>query len=812
MLRKAFLRFLRRLGDLPRMRRERGLLRSESADLADEGADLEVYTADVPNPRSRRRLPEVWEAQKRYDDYATPQRYAEAAAMRADARVDRGDGDAQQVLEYWRAVMLHKWTILALALAAGAAAYVLVSRMDPVYRSRATVVIAADRSNLVPIGEPSTGIVSNFREYFQTQAEVIQSREVAERVIANLDLAHQKEFNPPPAQPSAIRTWTEAHVPMLRELIARPPADVDPSSAHEQIVDAFARRLSVEPGRQSQLIRVGFEAHDPKLAAAVANATVQAYIQMDREARSAFSRNAGQQINTQLAELKSTLDASEKALQAYREREGLLDNKSSVLSGTGRQFDELTQKLVDARVRRVEAEQAYNQVKAGEASDYESVPAVAKSLAVQRAKESEADAEKRLAEISQRSGPDHPKFIAASADAKAARTNVRKQIQSVVASVIKEFEAARATEKTIQDALAQSKGTIQSLNRKEIQLNMLEREAAANRQLYQAFLSRSKETNATKDTQESVARVIDKAVPALRPVSPSKSRAVLIAALLALIVGMLASITLYRVNNTFKTDEDVEKALHRPLLAALPTLPRTSRKRRGRAVLDRPHDLYAESIRVASTSVLLSALDTPHKIVTVTSSVLDEGKSTFAINLAFSQAKSKRVLLIEGDMRRPCFGKAMMLVPGQKGLAELLAGNATLQECLLRIEGTDLHVIAVGHIPPNPHELLLSQRFRELLAALRERYDVIVIDSPPVQLVSDALVIGAQSTGVIFVVNAEDTPIPLAQKALRRIEHANIPVFGVVLNQKDFKKAEKYYGEYSGYEKYWYGAQYGARS
>ena len=120
-------------------------------------------------------------------------------------------------------------------------------------------------------------------------------------------------------------------------------------------------------------------------------------------------------------------------------------------------------------------------------------------------------------------------------------------------------------------------------------------------------------------------------------------------------------------------------------------------------------------------------------------------------------------------------------------------------------------MIAAGQPPPNPHELLVSPRFGDLLAALRARYDVVIIDSPPVQLVSDALVIGAQSTGLIFVVKAENTPLPLAQRAIKRIEAANIPIFGVVLNQKDFKKAEKYYGEYSGYEKYWYGARHGVR-
>jgi succinoglycan biosynthesis transport protein ExoP len=175
------------------------------------------------------------------------------------------------------------------------------------------------------------------------------------------------------------------------------------------------------------------------------------------------------------------------------------------------------------------------------------------------------------------------------------------------------------------------------------------------------------------------------------------------------------------------------------------------------------------------------------------------------------QAKTKRVLLIEGDMRRPCFDKAMILAAGQKGLSELLSGAGTLEECLLQADGTDLHVIAAGHIPPNPQELLLSPQFHDLLVAMRARYDMIIIDSPPVQLVSDALVIGAQSTGLIFIVKADDTPVPLARRALKRIASANIPIFGVVLNQQDFKKAEKYYGEFSGYGKYWYGAGYGVK-
>ncbi|MGH9959745.1 MAG: GumC family protein, partial [Pyrinomonadaceae bacterium] len=473
-------------------------------------------------------------------------------------------------------------------------------------------------------------------------------------------------------------------------------------------------------------------------------------------------------INQQLAELKSKLGASEMALQDYREREGMLDSKSTLLGGAGSQLDALTQRLVDARVRRSEAEQAYKQVKAGEATNHESLPAVVKNVSVQRAKEVEVEAEKKVAEASQRYGPDHPNLVAANSDLSAAQANTRRQIHNLVASVAKEYKAARATEKTLEEALAQSKGTIQSLNRKEIQLGALEREATTNRELYQAFLSRSRETSATKAAQASNARIVDPAVRTLLPSWPKKPRVVTISAVLSLLLGMVGSLLLKTLNNTVKTSGEVEGKLHQPFLAAVPLLPRKEKKNFARKALNRSHDLFAESIRTASIGVVLSALDTPRKIVVVTSSAPEDGKSTFAINLAFSLAKAKRVILIEGDMRRPCFAKVFNLPREQKGLSQLIAGACTFDECLHRIDGTDLHVISAGLIPPNPVDLLLSQKFRDVLAMLRDCCDMVIIDTPPVQLFSDALVIGSLSTGLIYVVKADETPVPSARAGLKR--------------------------------------------
>lgn len=720
-------------------------------------------------------------------------------------RVGPSHEETHEFVEYWRAIMLRKWYILAFAGLVAAITYGVISNLTPIYRSTATLLVETDLPKLVPLGDAYNGAGSYYREYFQTQAEVLSSHAVAQRVIEGLKLYDHPEFDPRQRKPGVIETWINSNFPSIAAAF-RDPVELDQRSIADDVLKNFAERLSVEPIRLSQLIKVGFMARDPDLAAAIANATAQAYIQADLDARYVTGENSGQMISRQLAELKAKLDSSEMALQAYREREGILDNKSTVLGGTGKQLDELTQRLVDARVRRSEAEQIYRQLKASAISNYETAPAVINSAAVQQAKQVEAEAQKKVAEISQRFGPDHPNFIAANSELSSARVNTQRRIQNLVASVAKDYEAARATEKAIEAALAESKGTIQSLNRKDIQLGVLEREAATNRQLYQTFLSSFKETSAIQDTQRASARLVDPAGPAVMPIRPDKKGLMVsIAAVLSLFFGMMVSLLMRSLNNNVITSGDVERKLQQPFLAALPILSRKDRKKAARAVLDHPNESFAESIRTASTGILLSALDAQRRIIVVTSSAPREGRSTFAINLAFSQAKTRRVLLIEGDMRHPCFGKVMNLSREQKGLSQLLSGACTFDECLLRIEGTDLDIIPAGPVPQNPMELLSSRKFHDLLAMLRNQCDMVIIDTPSVQSVSDALVIGSQSSGIIHIVRADHTPAPLARAGLKRIISANIPVFGVVLNQQNFKRAKKYYGECSNHCDYGYG-------
>lgn len=709
-----------------------------------------------------------------------------------------------EIVELWRAVMQRKWAILALTLLVGALAWFVVEQIRPVYRSTATVLLEAAPNKVVSQIEDVVAGASASREHFQTQAEVMKGRDVAERVIRKLGLATHPEFDPRQRVVPAWRQWIDGTLPLLATLIEPPRGPLDEAGARERVLQEFAERLSVEPVRLSQLVRVRFESHDPALAATIANTVAEAYIAQDRENRVAVTAGAGDWIRERMAELKRKLDRSDAALQAYRDKEGLLDSKTTVLSGSGRQLDELTNKLVEAGVRRSLAEEAYKQVKGGDGGGLESVPAVVRSTSVQNAKAVENELSKKLAEVSQRYGPDHPRNVAAAAELKTAQQNTQKEIRAVVDSLVREYQAAVATEKSLEGQLKDSKGTIQTLNRKEIQLSTLEREAATNRQLYETFLTRYGETTATRDSQQPTARVVDRAVAAIKPVRPQKLPTVGVALGGGLLVGVLAALFVSRLNNSVKTSSDVETKLRQPFLASLPIIGLIRRNHAGRMVLEHPDDLYAEGIRTASTGIMLSALDSPRKIISVTSSVPGEGKSTFAANLALSQARSRPTVLVEADLRRPVLMKMLSIDSERKGVSDILSGAVTLDDALVKIEGSELQVLPSGTLPPDPLGLVSSRAFADLLLELQRRFDFVVVDCPPVQVVSDALMLGSVSTGMIYVVKADDTPLATARAGIKRLNDAGIKLIGVVLNQHDHRRAAKYYGETYGYGKYSY--------
>lgn len=710
-----------------------------------------------------------------------------------------------ELLEYWRSVTKRKWAILALGVLVAVLAGAVVFSLTPIYQSTTTVLIEQGKRKVLSI-EDVYGGMSQEKEYYQTQVEILKSREVALRTVRALQLWDQAEFDPRKPDTSLIGKAKEA--------LGIKPAELEWTEDRLAAVtaEAFLGRLTVSPVRLSQLVKISFESEDPKLAALVANATADAYISADREAKFRMTEQANQWLQERTATLRTKLADSEKALQAYREQRGIVSLSGSTQTMIGQQIGEVTNRLVEAKAKRAEAESAYTQMKSVHDGNYSSVPAVVRSPNVAEALRQESTAALKVAELQQRYGSEHPRMVQALSEQRAAHENTLRQMATVAASLQREYESARATERALEGALASAKGAVQGANRQEFQLGVLEREVDSNKQLYDMFMNRAKETSESSDLQSAVARVVDPAVVSRIPVKPKKSQVVAIALVLGLFAGVLISLLLDKLDNTLKGVEDAERRLQQPVLSALPQLSAAEAKTAMTAFLDRPESHIAEAIRTARTGVLLSNLDAPCRILVVTSSVPGEGKTTVAANLAMAHAQTKRTLLIDADMRRPQIARRLALSPMVKGLSALVAGTATVEESICTIKGSTLTVMPAGEVPPNPVELLLSQRFRDVLDHLSKHYEVIIIDTPPVELVSDAMVIAPMATSTIFVARAMETATPLVRKSLVRLQRSGAKVLGVVLNYLDFSKAQRYYGEYtaqgsSGYESYGYTAK-----
>jgi polysaccharide biosynthesis transport protein len=717
----------------------------------------------------------------------------------ADPVPNKPQSETLDIVEYWHAIAKRRWSVLGLTALVAILATLIVFAIRPSYRATATILIEQGKSKVVSIEEVYNQGMAN-REYFQTQVEILKSEDLARRTVLKLNLVKHPDYDP--------RQLDEARIWLPTDLFKEEKARTD-DEVLKSVVRKFRKNIQVQLVRNSQLAQISFISPDKQLAAKVPNAMADLYIEGDLEARVAMTQKATEWLRERMGELRTKVDASEKALQEYRERERIIDAKNVVLSGASRQLEELTRSLVEARAKRAETESAYQQVqqiraaKGGSAS-YEAIPAVIRHNLVQKMKEAESEAERKVSEFAKRYGPEHPRLIQVKSELDAAKENTRRQVEFVVAGIAREYEVAKANEVSVERALGQSKNDIQGLNRKEFQLGVLEREAQQNRNLYDMFVSRLKETSVSSDVQSTVARVIDPATVPSEAHAPKKLEIVSIATAIALVVAAMLALLLDRLANTLNSTSAVEQRLGVSALGVLQKIKGMSKKGfiSELAFFNDTQSVFAEAVRTVRTSVLMSALDHPHKIVVVTSSVPEEGKTTLSFNLACALGQVKKVLLIDADLRRPKVGRLVGRDSKAPGLADLVAGQAQVSQCVFFNEAAGIHILPAGTVPPNPLELLSSRRFEEVVAKLKDAFDIVVIDSPPLQLVSDALVLAQHASSVIYVVKADGTPYQVAQNGIKRLRRVNAPLLGVVLNQLDIEKAEKYYGEYSGYKSY----------
>jgi capsular exopolysaccharide synthesis family protein len=675
-----------------------------------------------------------------------------------------------------------KWSIIGFALLMTLLAALYAISMKPVYRASATLLIEGQAPNVVSIADVY-GADTHTQQYYETQFEILKSRPLAEKVVTQLNLTSRPEFSWHPAP------WA----PLLNKLnMGKPRPNPFPVA-----VDRYEQILDVAPTPKTQLVKVSFDSRDPALAAAVANAHARAYIESYLEAKEAMTRSASEWMSSRAGELRQQLTDSEQRLQAFKEREHLLDIDSGIQSLPTHELNDLSTKLIEARRVLSENRNVFDQVNmARDASLDEklAIPAVNVDPLVKQFREQRADALRKVAEIAKRYGPLHPKMKAALSERDEAQRSLESHVESVMDSIRNQQSVLQGQAQAVAIAVSNTKADVQSVSRKGSQYRALVQEVETNRELYSMFYKRISETKEANNLAATNARVIEPAEPPLTAARPKKALIVALAFVAALSFGVVLVVLADLMHATLNSSLDIEQKIGLPLLGLLPRVRRSRKfsKYLGREYADQADPKFGEAVRTLRTAIGLSNLDASHKLIMVTSSCGGEGKTSVACNLALAFAQLERVLLIDADLRHSSVAKEFGLGDQLPGLAELCQGTADVDSCIVRVGNDKLDIITAGLMPVSPQELLSSQRIHEMMKKLKSTYDRIIVDTSPVLPVSDALLLANRADALVYVIKADSTKIGQVRAGLQLIRRTPVVVLGVILNQINLEKTEEY--------------------
>ncbi len=684
---------------------------------------------------------------------------------------------SRDLVDYFRLLWGNKWKLLALLLLGACLGVAAAAQLRPSFTSTGAVQVVTGKQQIVAIdrvsGQPEEALES---AHFQTQVELLRSQEVAEATIRSLQLWNAKDFDPrrpPESWLAKARAW-------LRPATAPLETDDDLTAA---VLPAFTKALKVDPVGMSRLIRVSFSSHDAALAARVATAHMKQYLDVDRASRVKISQDASAYVQDQLESLRSNLARSEQALQAYREAKGIVTLDGSAQAVAGRQVGSTSERLIEARSKRAELQSVYEQLTRSRDSDYSDIPFVMRDPEVAETLRQVNETKRKLAQLSETLGPRHTQIQALHSELAQLNDNLRQARNAAVAGLRREYQAAVDTEQALAKSLSSVSQDARQLNREEFALTNLEREVQTNRELFDLFMSRSKEMALASDIQTPVARVVDVARIARQPSGPGRALIVAAAALLSLMLGSLWVVLRGEFDRTIRSLDDIEDRLGLPALAQVPRLGRAAREAISRRLIDAPRSEDAVAVRTILTGVMLADIAAPTRTVLVTSALPNEGKTTLACNLALASAQAKLTLLIDGDTSQSQLTDRLMLTPGQPGLTNVLAGQMSLDEALCAAPDSPLVVLPVGdEVNTATGELFLGKPFHDLLGELSERFEVIIIDSPPVELIGDALALTPLATTTLLVIRTGSTRLEVLRRTVSRLLRSGAGSIQGVLN------------------------------
>ncbi len=684
-----------------------------------------------------------------------------------------------------------------------------IFQLTPRYTAEAHIVVDPRQSKVVDVEAVLSGIRVDYWT-IQTEIEIIRSRSLARKTIAELGLDGDPKFNGERPEPSGVALLLDPRRYIPEEWLAvfLDPSDDEiptPERAAEikqaRVTNAFLAALKVAPQRGSRVIKLAFTSEDPRKAAKIVNTLADFYIVAQLEVKFAATQTASKWLSGRLEGLREQLAASEQAVETYRNESGILRGRDVTLAA--QDVSQLSTQLAVEHSTLAESEAMLQQMKdlMDSPEGIESVSVVLQSPLIQRLREQEAQLEGKAAELSVTYGELHPTMINARAEVADLRKTVKFEISKIATGMQNEIAVARARVDGLNQRLDALKEEMALLNEKGVQLRALEREADANRMLFETFLIRLKETTAQESFQQSDSAILSRADVPATPSYPNKRRLLLLSLLAAVSLGVLLAFVIEKLDRGFRSMEQVEQLMGVATLGLVPALKglRKSHTTPSRYILAKPGSAYAEAIRSLGTSFLLAAAGDRPKVILITSALLGEGKTSVTTSLARLQASvGNKVVVVDCDLRRPAVHEEFG-VQSSPGLVEVLAGEASLDDVIREDPISGAHFVVAGGRTPSPAELLGSAQMKNLLNTLANSYDLVIIDSSPVLAVSDTRVLARLADKTVFLVRWADTPREIAIAALHQLVDAGADVIGVMLSMVDVKKHARYGYSDSGY-------------
>jgi succinoglycan biosynthesis transport protein ExoP len=707
--------------------------------------------------------------------------------------------------EYLRILIKRKWMVASIIIGVFAAVAVASLRQTPVYEAGCRIVVNKADSNLVTFKDSQPILDYYDPSDLDTETRILQSDFMALLVIRQLNLDKRPEFG--------------GHADQKQVNLAPDPLQSD-SNRVSGLLGAFRSQLHVALIPNTRIIEIHYSSTDPQLAASVVNTLANTYVEQNFKTKFESTMQASDWLSKQLVDLQMKVETSQEKLVRYQREHEILgtDEKTNIIT---EKLDELNKQVTAAETDRMQKEAVYRQTQSNDpdevaasiVADTSSGGAAASSL-IDRLREQQVNLKIQIAELSTQFGPSYPKVVQLTNQAKEIDVQLQSEMNKAVDHLKGQYLAALQRENMLRQSFEKQKQEANKLNESAIEYSILKRDVDSNRALYEGLLEKLKEAGVTAGLRSNNFRIIDPARVPTSPSEPNIPRNLTFALALGVISGVGLAFLIENMDNTIRTPEQAQAISGLPSLGMIPLgsksanlgttgklLALTASKEVVETVTQiRPQSQMAESYRALRTSLLLSNLGAPPKVIMVTSSRPQEGKTTTSINTAIVLAqKGVRVLLVDADLRRPSVHKTLGMGP-RSGLSNVLTGSATIQQTITTSPILpNLFIMPAGTPPPNPAELLASANMRDLLAELRELYDHIVIDTPPTLSVTDAVVLSPRADATILVIRSGQTTKQALVRARDILRQVNAHVAGVLLNAVDLTSPDYYYYyEYQG--------------